>query len=74
MFSIRGQFVKTRFRGASIPTTAAAEVALRHSRAFLQDFQGSVGPSVGTSGSKLSHKHHTVFFSLEATLYCGLHT
>lgn len=61
MFTVRGRFVKTRCRGASIPTTAGAEVALLHSRASLQDFRGSVGPSVGTSGSNLSHRHHTVF-------------
>lgn len=60
-FFIRDQFVETRCRGVSIPTTAAAEVALLHSSACLQDFQGSVGPFVGTSGSNLSHRHHTFF-------------
>lgn len=68
-FKIRDQFVETRCRGASIPTTAAAEVALLHSSACLQDFQGSVGPFVGTSGSNLSHRHHTFFlYKLPSTL------
>lgn len=57
----RGWFVKTRCRGASIPTAADAEVALLHGPCIcLQDIRGSFGPSVGTSGSNLSHRHHAV--------------
>lgn len=68
MFSIWGQFVKTCCKGASIPTTAAADAALLYSCACLQDFQGSVGPSVGTSGSNLSHRYYKLPSTLPHTL------
>lgn len=39
MFSMRGRSVKNTLRGASIPTTAAAEAALSQSPARLEDFE-----------------------------------
>lgn len=74
MFSHSRPVCETRCGVAPIPTTAAAEVAVWHSRACLQDFHGSVGPSMGTSGSNLSHTHHTVFLyklSLTLAYTCG---
>lgn len=73
-FFIWGWFVKTRCWVAPIPRTAAAaaEAAVLHHHACLQDFQGSAGPSVGTSGSNLSHRHHTLFLH-KIPLTLGLH-